>query len=67
MNRFAGLEIPPLGVVEEVESFFLLQAKDCGIRLCENTECEDCLFDGKHLKEYTMWYNEQREDNHNES
>lgn len=66
MIKFKGLEIPPLGVVEEVESFSLLQARDCGVRLCADTECKDCLFDGRHLEEYTMWYNEQRGGNHNE-
>lgn len=66
MHKFKGLEIPPLGVVLEHEDFSLLQAKDCGVRLCMATECRDCLFDGKHLKEYIMWYNEQREANNNE-
>ncbi len=66
MYKFMGLEIPLPGVVEEAESFFLLQASDCGIRLCMDTECKDCLFDGRHLKEYTIWYNEKQEAN-NES
>lgn len=63
MNRFAGLGIPPSGTTDQfqTEDYSLLQAQDCGRRLCADTDCKNCLFDSKHLAEFTLWYNEQRE------